>query len=67
MRSESEMMMMCLRSDDKKLIWKSYHEKLLTKDFTWNSNHFPQVDTVSFVFHLIQKGMFSPASQQYGK
>ena len=46
----------CIRNDDgvpavsdedKKIVWNSYHEKLLNTEFAWNMNNLLQVDTVS--------------------
>ena len=50
--------------EDKKIAWKSYHEKLLNTDFAWDQNILFQVDTVSSVLHLIDKDMIRKSISQ---
>ena len=40
-------------SEDKKIAWKSYYEKLLNKEFTWDRNCLSQVYVVSSLPCLI--------------
>ena len=56
----------CIRSDDvvltvsdedKKIAWKSYHEKLLNREFAWNRNSLFQADANSEVLRLTDKEM----------
>ena len=50
--------------EDKKIAWKSYHEKLLNTDFAWDKNILFQVDTVSSVLHFIDKDMIRKSISQ---
>ena len=43
--------------EDKKLAWKSYHEKLLNTNFTWDRNSLSYVDAIGIVHCLIDKSM----------
>ena len=42
---------------DKKIAWKSYHEKLLNKALAWDGNSLSQADTVGDAHPLLDKYM----------
>ena len=44
-------------SDEDKIAWKSYHEKLFNTEFSWDRNSLCQVVTVSSLPFLIDKVM----------
>ena len=48
---------MVVKDEYKKTASKKYHEKLLNIEFARDMNSLSQVDTVSGVPHLIDKGM----------
>ena len=63
----------CIRNDDgvlavtyedKKMAWKSYHEKLFNTGFVWDRNILSQVNTVSSVPHFIDNGMIRESNSQ---
>ena len=43
--------------EDKKIAWKSYHEKLLNTEYAWDGISLSQVDIVSSAPQLIAKVM----------
>ena len=46
---------LAVRSEDKKIAWKSYHKKLLSTGFAWDRNSLSQAASVSGVTKLIDK------------
>ena len=48
---------LAVSDEDKKMTWKSYHEKLSNTQFAWDRNSLSQADTVSGIPYLIEKEM----------
>ena len=46
-----------VNNEDKKIARKSYHEKLLNKEFAWDRKSLSQVDAVRSLSQLIDKDM----------
>ena len=49
--------LLAVSDEDKKIAWKSYHEKLLNTEFAWNNNSLFQVYKVSSILWLIDKSI----------
>ena len=48
---------LAVSNEDRKTVWKSYHEKLLNTEFAWDRKSLSQTDTVSSILCLIDNGM----------